>query len=398
MLKWIVGFLALSGAIFGILQSTKNMSSPPVPPLRHEPPKNPYPKGIAGAGIVEPASQNVVIGVTDPGLVTKVFVVPGQKVKAGEPLYQIDTRSLESQLVPARAQVPQFEAALQQTVGFRRKEEEPGLRAHVAEGESTLQQAERDTLATQAELAVDQASIEDYRDRISRFEHTVKAGASTEDELVRAKYQLQILEAKLIEDKANVATKKSAEAVAKSKLAESQADLDLYLAGPWAPNVQKAKADLEQAKAQVARLEMDLERFTIRAPHDAIVNSCYLKEGEYAPATRDQADLAALVLGSLGPLHVRVDIDEFDAPRFKTGSNATAYLKGNRKDGIRLEFVRIEPFIIPKRSLTNSQTELVDTRVLQVIYRVASPQANLYVGQQMDIFVDSSDSEPIETK
>ena len=55
---------------------------------------------------------------------------------------------------------------------------------------------------------------------------------------------------------------------------------------------------------------------------------------------------------------------------------------------INLEFVRIEPFIIPKRAVTNSQQELVDTRVLQVIYKIVSGPESLYVGQQVDVFVE----------
>jgi hypothetical protein len=46
---------------------------------------------------------------------------------------------------------------------------------------------------------------------------------------------------------------------------------------------------------------------------------------------------------------------------------------------------------VPKRALTNSQTELVDARVLQVIYRVVSEDVSLYVGQQLDVFIEESD-------
>ena len=54
-----------------------------------------------------------------------------------------------------------------------------------------------------------------------------------------------------------------------------------------------------------------------------------------------------------------------------------------------LEFVRFEPYVIPKKSLTGDSTERVDTRVLQVIYRVKNENAPLYVGQQMDVYIDA---------
>jgi HlyD family secretion protein len=51
--------------------------------------------------------------------------------------------------------------------------------------------------------------------------------------------------------------------------------------------------------------------------------------------------------------------------------------------------VRFEPFVLPKKSLTGDSTERVDTRVLQVIYRVERDDLRLFVGQQMDVFIDA---------
>ena len=39
---------------------------------------------------------------------------------------------------------------------------------------------------------------------------------------------------------------------------------------------------------------------------------------------------------------------------------------------VKASFVRAEPQVVPKRSLTNSAAERVDVRVLQVIYALPS--------------------------
>jgi hypothetical protein len=52
----------------------------------------------------------------------------------------------------------------------------------------------------------------------------------------------------------------------------------------------------------------------------------------------------------------------------------------------------VEPFVVPKKSLTGDSTERVDTRVLQVIYRIDDKNVPVFVGQQMDVFIDA-DSE-----
>jgi hypothetical protein len=44
--------------------------------------------------------------------------------------------------------------------------------------------------------------------------------------------------------------------------------------------------------------------------------------------------------------------------------------------------------VIPKKSLTGDNTERVDTRVLQVIYELDTTGRPIYVGQQLDVFID----------
>jgi hypothetical protein len=51
--------------------------------------------------------------------------------------------------------------------------------------------------------------------------------------------------------------------------------------------------------------------------------------------------------------------------------------------------MRVEPFVLPKRSLTGDNTERVDTRVLQVLYEIAADADAIFIGQQMDVFIES---------
>lgn len=98
---------------------------------------------------------------------------------------------------------------------------------------------------------------------------------------------------------------------------------------------------------------------------------------------------ALIVLGDISVLHVRVDIDENDLTRFKAGLPGKAYRRGDPTRQIALNFVRIEPYVIPKKALTGAGTERVDTRVLQVIYAVDKTDLPLFVGQQVDVYLDT---------
>jgi hypothetical protein len=97
-----------------------------------------------------------------------------------------------------------------------------------------------------------------------------------------------------------------------------------------------------------------------------------------------------ILLGDTETLQVRADIDEVNAPLVMPGSAAVAYLKGYTDKAIPLTFDRIEPYIVPKRSLTGENRERVDTRVLQVVYRFEKPAFSVYVGQQVDVYIERS--------
>ncbi len=153
-----------------------------------------------------------------------------------------------------------------------------------------------------------------------------------------------------------------------------------------------SEAALASAQASQKQTEMLLDRLTVRAPRDGTVIQVNSREGEYAsPGAKN----APMVLGDLEQLQVRADVDEQNAPRVRPGSAAKAYIKGDTVNAIPLTFVRIEPFVIPKQSLTGSSTERVDTRVLQVIFSLQRPADKpLYVGQQVDVFIDAGEEKP----
>jgi multidrug efflux pump subunit AcrA (membrane-fusion protein) len=138
--------------------------------------------------------------------------------------------------------------------------------------------------------------------------------------------------------------------------------------------------------AQIQVTQTSIERSTVRAPIDGDVLQVKVHRGEFAPAGVTATPL--VLLGRLKPLHIRVDVDEHEAWRVRPEATATAAVRGNPNLKSPLTFIRFEPFVVPKKSLTGDSTERVDTRVLQVIYRVDDDALPLFVGQQMDVFIE----------
>jgi RND family efflux transporter MFP subunit len=147
-----------------------------------------------------------------------------------------------------------------------------------------------------------------------------------------------------------------------------------------------AEAQREAARAAVGQTETLLERLVIRAPIEGTVLQVNVRAGEFVAAG---SATPPVVLGDIDEIQVRADVDEQVAPRVRTGARAVGYLKGDTSRSIPMEFVRIEPYVVPKRSLTGASTERVDTRVLQVIYRFPkAPDRTVYVGQQLDLYIE----------
>ena len=153
--------------------------------------------------------------------------------------------------------------------------------------------------------------------------------------------------------------------------------------------VESANAFIQQAEANLADVQTTLNRLTIVAPVAGVVLQVNIRPGEYAQAGK--VNPALLVLGNLDQVHVRADIDENDAWRFDKNSKAVAFLRGNKSFQVNLELAYVEPYVVPKKSLTGDSNERVDTRVLQALYRFDRKQLPIFVGQQMDVFIEAQD-------
>jgi hypothetical protein len=113
----------------------------------------------------------------------------------------------------------------------------------------------------------------------------------------------------------------------------------------------------------------------------------YVRPGEYV-GTPPGAPL--VVIGDVSVMHVRVQIDEQDLPRFRPGLGGKAFVRGDATRPLELAFVRVEPLVEPKSSLTGATTERVDTRVLEAVYALPAGLEGVYVGQQLDVFIEQS--------
>ncbi len=214
------------------------------------------------------------------------------------------------------------------------------LRAAVA-----LQQSQVETAKARVDTA--HAQLEDLSDQLARAEKLESQTVVSTEEVTRKRFTARLAKARVTE----------------------------------------AEAERDAAAASLHSAETELERSVVRSPIDGTVLQVKIKPGESIATGAAPGPL--MLLGRLDPLHVRVDIDEHEGARVATGAPATGHVRGHLRDSIPLRFVRMEPLVVPKRSLTGDAGERVDTRVLQAIYRIETGRTNLFPGQQLDVFIEA---------
>jgi RND family efflux transporter MFP subunit len=301
--------LAVAGLVFAVVVVRAGNRPVPTSQPVAQPAAAPFAAYIAGAGIVEARSENIAVGAPVSGVVTGVLVKVGDTVKAGQPLFKIDDRDLQAELMTRAAGVETARAA----------------------------------------IAVAEASLADARNQFAMYEqmHQSDARAVSRDEFDRRRFAVATAEARL----------------------------------------HQARAELGAAQAGVDAVRTLIDRTTVRAPVDGEILQARIRPGEFAQAGPAAAPL--LLLGDVSRLRVRVDVDENDAWRLTRDARARAFLRGNSRLATDVTFVRVEPYVVPKRNLTGESTERVDTRVLQVLFEFDRSALPAYVGQQMDVFIEA---------
>jgi HlyD family secretion protein len=321
----------------------------PAPASNQTKPTAPFKSYIAAVGIVEASSENIFIGAPVQRVVEKVLVSVGADVKKGDVLIQLENRDLQAELASRLVAYDIALAKVKRLEAMPRPEE-------VASAEAAFKIAQTELAQAQSQYEMTQG-LRDSR-------------AISQEEINKRRSLYQQAEAKLQQAKVN---------------------LDKVKAGTWKPDLEIARLEAWQAKAHVDRIKADIERTVIRSPIDGKVLQVKIHEGEYPPG--DTFRMPMMIVGNVNEKHLSVSINQYNTGQFSPEAAAVAFLPGNTKTEFPIEFVKLEPFLTYKQTVTSDIKERVDTRVLQATYRFKENPQNIFVGQQMDVFIETKEEE-----
>lgn len=349
MVRWVTIILSVSGLAIGVWAVATADEKPVHLPLARPASVNPYASGVAALGIIEPVERNVGAVAPQAGLVTQVLVHVGDRVKEGDPLFRLDTRELQAQLIRAKAAVVAAQADIDRWHALPRAEDVPPL---------------------QAALDRAQALLKDRVDVMNLTRDAVAKGSGNERDLSATQFAVD---------------------AAKAEVDRAAAELAKMRAGGWQPDLAIAQAALAQRQAEVEALNLLIDRLTVRASRAGTVLRREIEPGEYA---NTDANNPSIIIGDLDHLAVRAQVDEEDIALVKPDAPATCRTRGSVVAETPLKFLRIEPYARAKIQITGANLERVDTRVIDVVYELQGPlPVPLYPGQAVDVFVKAAQSD-----
>jgi RND family efflux transporter MFP subunit len=193
------------------------------------------------------SGQSLAVQPKVSGRILALYVKPGDRVRAGQKLLQLDAE--EQRLLMARRKAGVSNAAA----------EVEAAKAEITNAEETLRSLQERQTSAQANMKVNQ---EDYK----RFQDLFKAGATSKQSLDQKQNAIQMAQTELDRAKADVQAQQSGIAKGKAQIARNQ------------KAVAQAKANLSEGNAQ-------LRNYTIAAPFPGVVSNISAKLGAMASPT-----------------------------------------------------------------------------------------------------------------
>lgn len=292
---------------------------------------------ISGSGVVEPASGNIMISPPFNRVVEKVYVSVNDQVRKGDVLFQLYNLDLKANL---KAKQKKYQESL-----------------------SNLYKLE--TLPREEDLTIAQETLNKneaiYNQAVTEYYMSNRRRARSQDEKNMRIFKYRQAEADIL---------------------AAYAEFEKVKAGTWQPELKIAQEGVEQAKADMEAAEAEMEQTYIKSPIDGTVLQIKIREGE----TSDQSK-TAMIVGNIEELNLRVSIDQFNQPRFHPNCPAVTFKQGDTTTELPLKFIHMEPFMVPKKYLTNESIEKVDTQIFEILYRIEKNDSHLLIGEQMDVYI-----------
>jgi multidrug resistance efflux pump len=297
---------------------------------------------LVTVGRVEVADRVMSLGVAVSGIVSQVTVREGERVRATQPLAELDCRPLAADLRGREAQLRAAQATFDRYRDGSRLDE-------ITVGEAAVHYAT--ARADEAGKALERADA-------------MQEGVT-------------ITTARLLEIKRDAR-------IASAQLQEARAKLSLLRAGFREEDIRQAEALRDVAKAQVDAGRARLDQCTVRAPVDGIVLDVLGNPGEFVSTA---APHTLFHLLADGPLRVRTEVNPSNLADICLSQHVRVVADALPNVDIQAEVTFISP-TVTSATASLAAPHAQDTPVVPVLLDLERKVSSLPIGSAVKVHFD----------
>ena len=275
------------------------------------------------------------------GIVRRLYVEAGQKVRKGQVLAVVDQTSARQTLQSARAQLAQAEAGYTTTTQGLTAAERAQNAASVASAETSVRSAEVSLRAARATYDLDRRQQDAA---VRRAEHALTAATPEEKgaartELIQARNSRASM---LMQDRQQIDSQEVGLASARDQLASARASAAVAAQGPRTGELESAQAQIDSAQVVVDQARTTFDQTVLRAPVGgtvASVNGAVGQSSSGSSSSSTSSDDSSsstgsgfVVLTSKNLLEVTAYVAEADIADVEVGQSATVTLSATGQE------------------------------------------------------------------
>ena len=269
----------------------------------------PWQETVRAAGVIRPAGENTIVQSQLDGVLARVWVKDNQQVKQGEPLAELDRRSLDNER-------RKLEGELTQSLAQQRDSRASSLDVkQQAQATRRLNNAQRNSAQRDLDSA---ASTVRYREtELKRYRSLLSSGAVAETVIEEKQAQAVLARNEFAKARQAMREQEARGAAEMARLGQGS--------NQTAQEERELKKQVEQIRARLEELKRALLNSVIRAPKSGTVIVSNLR---HAQQVIRSGEVLAQIAPSQGDLQVKLTVPSSDVGTIKASQQAYLRIAG----------------------------------------------------------------------
>ena len=269
----------------------------------------PWQETVRAAGVIRPAGENTIVQSQLDGVLARVWVKDNQQVKQGEPLAELDRRSLDNER-------RKMEGELTQSLAQQRDSRASSLDVQQqAQATRLLNSAQRNSAQRDLDSA---ASTVRYREtELKRYRSLLSSGAVAETVIEEKQAQAVLARNEFAKARQAMREQEARGAAEMARLGQGS--------NQTAQEERELKKQVAQIRARLEELKRALLNSVIRAPKSGTVIVSNLR---HAQQVIRSGEVLAQIAPSQGDLQVKLTVPSSDVGTIKASQQAYLRIAG----------------------------------------------------------------------